>query len=90
MTTRSRTSAAAESDFLPSDISYEPYGLVMRRDDPDFRLAVNRALVERLERLQRVLHGGKTTHLWSIEVREKDTDRLICTGKHTVMVLQKK
>lgn len=43
---RSRTSAAAESDFLPSDISYEPYGLVMRRDDPDFRLAVNRALVE--------------------------------------------
>ena len=43
---RSRTPAAAESDFLPSDISYEPYGLVMRRDDPDFRLAVNRALVE--------------------------------------------
>ena len=37
-----------------------------------------------------LVHGGKTTHLWSIEVREKDTDRLICTGKHTVMVLQKK
>ena len=28
-----------------SDFSYEPYALVVRRDDPDFRLAVNRALV---------------------------------------------
>jgi 1,4-dihydroxy-2-naphthoyl-CoA hydrolase len=37
-----------------------------------------------------LVHGGKTTHLWSIEVREKDTERLICTGKHTVMVLEKK
>ena len=36
-----------------------------------------------------LVHGGKTTHLWSIEVREKDTERLICTGKHTVMVLEK-
>jgi ABC-type amino acid transport substrate-binding protein len=26
--------------------SYEPYALMLRRDDPDFRLAVNRALVK--------------------------------------------
>jgi ABC-type amino acid transport substrate-binding protein len=32
--------------LLESDFSYEPYALVVRRDDPDFRLAVNRALVE--------------------------------------------
>ena len=31
--------------FVDSDFSYEPYALVVRRDDPDFRLAVNRALV---------------------------------------------
>jgi len=37
-----------------------------------------------------LVHGGKSTHLWSIEVREKGSDRLICTGKHTVMVLEKK
>jgi len=43
---RARTPSLRDSDFLPSDISYEPYGLMMRRDDPDFRLAVNRALVE--------------------------------------------
>jgi ABC-type amino acid transport substrate-binding protein len=30
---------------LPEDFSFEPYGIVVRRDDPDFRLAVNRALV---------------------------------------------
>lgn len=43
---RQRHPSARDTDFLPTDISYEPYGLVMRRDDPDFRLAVNRAIVE--------------------------------------------
>ena len=32
--------------LLDGDFSFEPYGLVLRREDPDFRLAVNRALVE--------------------------------------------
>jgi ABC-type amino acid transport substrate-binding protein len=36
---------AATLDLLASDFSYEPYALVVRRDDPDFRLALNRALV---------------------------------------------
>ncbi len=39
---------AAKPDALAlvgADFSYEPYALVVRRDDPDFRLAVNRALV---------------------------------------------
>lgn len=31
--------------ILPDDISYEPYGIVVRRNDAGFRLAVNRALV---------------------------------------------
>jgi ABC-type amino acid transport substrate-binding protein len=30
--------------FVVGDFSYEPFGLPMRRDDPDFKLAVNRAL----------------------------------------------
>ncbi len=30
--------------FVGSDFSYEPYALVLPRNDPDFRLAVNRAL----------------------------------------------
>jgi ABC-type amino acid transport substrate-binding protein len=45
-TLRQRSAGARDTDFLPGDLSYEPYALVMRRDDPDFRLAVNRALVE--------------------------------------------
>ncbi len=40
---RSRNPAALA--FVAGDFSYEPYGLVVRRDDPDFKLAVNRALV---------------------------------------------
>jgi ABC-type amino acid transport substrate-binding protein len=36
--------------MLPEDFSYEPYAIVVRRDDPDFRLAVNRALVEMYKR----------------------------------------
>jgi len=31
--------------FVNGDFSYEPYGIAVRRDDPDFKLAVNRALV---------------------------------------------
>jgi len=32
--------------LLDKDFSYEPYALTVRRDDPDFRLVVNRALVD--------------------------------------------
>jgi len=31
--------------FVTGDFSYEPYGIVVPRNDPDFKLAVNRALV---------------------------------------------
>jgi len=31
--------------FVTGDFSYEPYALVVRRDDPDFKLLVNRTLV---------------------------------------------
>ena len=39
-------------ELFASDFSYEPYGIVVRRDDSDFRLAVNRALAELYK------HGG--------------------------------
>ena len=35
----------ADLDFIDGDFSVEPYALVLPRNDPDFRLAVNRALV---------------------------------------------
>jgi ABC-type amino acid transport substrate-binding protein len=33
-----------ELEFVPSDFSFEPYALVLPRNDADFRLLVNRAL----------------------------------------------
>jgi ABC-type amino acid transport substrate-binding protein len=41
---RMRSSAPDELEFVSGDFSFEPYGLVLPRNDPDFRLAVNRAL----------------------------------------------
>lgn len=39
------TPDAADFDFITGDFSVEPYALVLPRNDADFRLAVNRALV---------------------------------------------
>ena len=44
-TLRQRAAKPATLSFVDSDFSFEPYALVVRRDDPDFRLAVNRAIV---------------------------------------------
>jgi glutamate/aspartate transport system substrate-binding protein len=41
-----RSPSGRDFALLGVDFSYEPYGIVLRRDDPDFRLAVNRALVD--------------------------------------------
>jgi ABC-type amino acid transport substrate-binding protein len=41
---RLRASRPDDFEFVGGDISFEPYALVLPRNDPDFRLAVNRAL----------------------------------------------
>ena len=43
---RAGSADPAKLSLLERDFSFEPYALVLPRDDPDFRLAVNRALVE--------------------------------------------
>jgi ABC-type amino acid transport substrate-binding protein len=43
---RAGSADPAKLALLERDFSFEPYALVVPRDDPDFRLAVNRALVE--------------------------------------------
>jgi ABC-type amino acid transport substrate-binding protein len=43
---RAASAEPARWQLLDDDFSVEPYALVVRRDDPDFRLAVNRALVD--------------------------------------------
>jgi ABC-type amino acid transport substrate-binding protein len=46
VTLRDMSSDPSKLSLLDNDFSFEPYALVVRRDDPDFRLAVNRALVD--------------------------------------------
>lgn len=43
---RLRASRPDDFDFVVGDFSFEPYALVLPRNDPDFRLVVNRALAD--------------------------------------------
>jgi ABC-type amino acid transport substrate-binding protein len=45
VTLRENSADPAKLALLDNDFSFEPYALVLPRDDPDFRLAVNRAVV---------------------------------------------
>jgi 1,4-dihydroxy-2-naphthoyl-CoA hydrolase len=38
----------------------------------------------------KIVHAGKRTHLWQVDIRDEETDRLICTGRLTVMIIDKK
>ncbi len=38
----------------------------------------------------KIIHAGKRTHLWQVDIREEGTERLICTGRLTVMIIDKK
>lgn len=37
----------------------------------------------------KIVHAGKRTHLWQVDVFEEATKKLICTGRLTVMIIQK-
>lgn len=38
----------------------------------------------------KVIHEGKKTHIWSVEIRDEESDRLISVGRLTVMIVEKK
>ncbi len=35
----------------------------------------------------KIVHAGKRTHVWQVDIHEEGTDRLICTGRLTVMIV---
>lgn len=43
-----------------------------------------------VEAVATIIHAGRSTHVWSVEVRTLDTQKLVCTGRLTMMVVQKK
>lgn len=37
----------------------------------------------------KVVHAGRRTHVWQVDVFDNETDKLVCTGRLTVMIVQK-
>ena len=38
----------------------------------------------------KIVHAGKSTHLWQVDICEEETGRLICTGRLTLMIIDKR
>ncbi len=38
----------------------------------------------------KIVHAGKRTHVWQVDIFHEETQQLVCTGRLTVMVIQKK
>jgi 1,4-dihydroxy-2-naphthoyl-CoA hydrolase len=38
----------------------------------------------------KIVHAGKRTHLWQVDIHEEASKKLICTGRLTVMIIDKK
>jgi 1,4-dihydroxy-2-naphthoyl-CoA hydrolase len=37
----------------------------------------------------KIVHAGKRTHLWQVDIYDESTSKLICTGRLTIMVVQR-
>ncbi len=37
----------------------------------------------------KIVHAGKKTHLWQVDIFDQATNKLVCTGRLTIMVLQR-
>lgn len=38
----------------------------------------------------KIVHAGRRTHVWQVDITNDETGALICTGRLTVMVVQRK
>ena len=36
-----------------------------------------------------IVHAGKRTHVWSVDIRDEATEKLVCTGRLTVMIIER-
>lgn len=37
----------------------------------------------------KIIHAGRSTHLWQVDLFNMETDKLICTGRLTIMIIQR-
>jgi 1,4-dihydroxy-2-naphthoyl-CoA hydrolase len=38
----------------------------------------------------KVVHAGKKTHLWQVDVFDIETNKLVCTGRLTILIIERK
>ncbi len=38
----------------------------------------------------KIVHAGRRSHVWQVDIHEDGTDRLIATGRLTVMIIERK
>ncbi len=44
----------------------------------------------KVKAIGKVVHAGKKTHVWQVDIFEMSTNKLICTGRLTVMIIPRK
>ncbi len=42
-----------------------------------------------VQAIGKIVHAGKRTHLWQVDITHKESGKLVCTGRLTVMVVPK-
>ncbi len=43
----------------------------------------------KVKAIGKIIHAGKRTHLWQVDISDLETEKLICTGRLTCMVIQR-
>ena len=38
----------------------------------------------------KIVHAGRRTHVWQVDIHDESNNRLVCTGRLTVMIVPKK
>lgn len=38
----------------------------------------------------KIIHAGNRTHIWQVDIHNEENNKLVCTGRLTVMIIQKK
>ncbi len=41
-----------------------------------------------IKAVAKLVHGGRRTHIWQVDIHNKENGDLICTGRLTVMIVQ--
>ena len=43
----------------------------------------------KVKAIGKIVHAGRSTHLWQVDIFDMETNKLICTGRLTIMVIQR-